>query len=134
MKKFILSIIVFLSLLSCDDSDSGINGMWQLKSVTNAYGETNKVDSIFYSFQEKAIFTFTVLKNENAANIVYGYSKFLSDDKLSIWINENNLSEEFLKLSGWADYEETFIIDKFDSKSLILTSEANKKKYILKKY
>ncbi|WP_280698248.1 lipocalin-like domain-containing protein [Dysgonomonas sp. PH5-45] len=136
MKRVLYLCLGLLFLLvSCnDDSEHRMNGMWQLKTVEDTNGNTTHVDTVYYSFQRQAVFSFTHLINENEAEVYYGYVDFPADDKVQISIDQRYRVDDFLKYSGWTDFDNTFIIKKVDGKRLVLLSEVDKKTYTFKKY
>jgi hypothetical protein len=104
-KSLLYSILVALSLVSCDNyKNYRLDGMWQLKTVQNEERSEIKVDTVFYSFQRETVFSFTLLENSKfAAYPVYGYMNMLSDHKVHILIHnysDDSYIKQFLSLSG----------------------------------
>lgn len=126
--------LLLASFISCNnDTPHQLNGMWQLKSVANEDKTIVNVDSLFYSFQNERIFSFTILKNENHAEVYYGYINFPTDNSIHIAIDKNYQKDEFLEYSGWNGFQETFSLE-INNKELTLVSETNQKIYYLRKF
>ncbi|MDH8702733.1 hypothetical protein M2138_002102 [Dysgonomonadaceae bacterium PH5-43] len=118
IKNWLIGVCIIFSCICfncCDDKDlPDINGMWKLESVKQD-DNTHFVDSVYYSFQRKTIFSYTLLnpKGSNpASNIYYGYVTFPEDNKLFIKMDamyndlslypylKNNMNFEILRLSS----------------------------------
>ncbi|MCC8146881.1 MAG: lipocalin-like domain-containing protein [Bacteroidales bacterium] len=89
MEKLKIFILLIIVLCSCTDGDlPDVNGMWQLKTVENEAGEVQVVDTIYYSFQRQAIFSYTLLNEVSgkpASTIVlYGYVSFPDGNNLTL--------------------------------------------------
>jgi hypothetical protein len=141
MKQIFLAVAIFLFFNACSDGDRPeINGMWQLKTIQNVNKNSQTVDTIFYSFQRQAIFSYTILMEEEGRpatySILYGYIDFPEEDQLHILLDKNYNGNAKLLPWNW-DVENvtndvTYDIIKLDSKSLILFN--NNKTYHFIKY
>ena len=121
-------------LISCnDDTSHQLNGMWQLKGVSNEDKNIVSVDSVFYGFQSERIFSFTILKSDDESDIYYGYIDFPTDNTIHIAIDRNYQKEQFLKYSGWNGFSETFSLV-INNNEATLVSEANQKAYYLRRF
>jgi len=145
MKKVLLFCCLLLpvSWVSCDKFDlyknHKLDGMWQLKTVQDIDGKVVFVDTIYYSFQRAAVFSFTVLETPtHAMQPIYGYVDMPSDDRVHVLIDYNSAKggnfEWFHKLSGWSSLDVTFDIKKYNNTDLVLFDSGNGKTYTLKKF
>ncbi|GHT42294.1 hypothetical protein FACS189437_10130 [Bacteroidia bacterium] len=134
-KRWFPGIFLFFFLVSCLDPDlPHINGMWQLKTIVDEKGNVQAVDTIYYSFQRQAVFSYTVL-NANPANpdpteLFYGYIDFPAENKLHILIDEKYIWEASLALMLWHDRQTTYDILKLNSKELILGQDGTQYNFI----
>jgi hypothetical protein len=122
-KRLFPGICLFLLLISCLDSDlPSVNGMWQLKSIVDEGGNSQTVDTVYYSFQRQALFSYTLLNgNRNMPDpteILFGYIDFPAENKLHIQIEEHY--KDLLFLLPWHDQQVTYDILKLNSKEMIL--------------
>lgn len=138
MKKIgLLSLFACILFFACSDSDlPDVNGMWQLKTIQDESGNTQVVDTVFYSFQRKKIFSHTLLKkneiNQEIAYVVYGYIDFPTEDKLLISLDEAYRFPYVLENLHWDNYDIEYDIFKLSSKEMILTR--NHEIYTFKKF
>ncbi|GHT07314.1 hypothetical protein FACS189432_01280 [Bacteroidia bacterium] len=127
-----VSVILFsLFLISCIDTDlPRVNGMWQLKSVSDENGGLQTVDTLYFSFQRQAIFSYTVMNaSGNSASVIYGYVDFPEDGILHIQLDKR-YEEKPPSTWRWKDTSVTFYIEKINSKELILRQEGMKYNFI----
>lgn len=143
MKKILLFFCLLLSVLlvSCDQyRDFRLDGMWQLKTVEDVDGNIVQIDTVYYSFQREAVFSYTVLENlKYAMPPVYGYVDMPSDNEVHVLIDSRSGSrsgslEWFLGLSGWSSHDVIFEIKKYNNTDLVLFDEGNGKTYTFKKF
>jgi len=143
MKKILIYSILSVLLISCDQikqyQNYRLDGMWQLKTVQDQYGNIIPVDTIFYSFQRELIFSFTVLENSKVAlSPVYGYVDMPSDHQVHVSIDEQAAGDyefqRFLSLSGWSSADIVFEIKKYNTSDLVLFDQEYEKTYTLKKF
>ena len=143
MKKVLFFYLLLPALmLSCDQIDQyrnyKLDGMWQLKTVQDMDGNEIHVDTIYYSFQREAVFSFTVLNNPQSAFVIYGYTDIPSDDKVHVLIDNKSSGddnfERFLSFSGWSSADVVFNIKKYNKSNLVLFDSGNGKTYTLKKF
>ena len=142
MKKILFFYLLLPTLmLSCDRDqyrNYKLDGMWQLKTVQDMDGNKTHVDTIYYSFQRKTIFSFTVLNDPKSASVIYGYVDMPSDDKVHILIDNRSSGSDnfqrFLSLSGWSSSDVIFDIKKYNKSNLVLFDSGNGKTYTLKKF
>lgn len=140
-KALFFCLLLPVLMVSCDDHYKSykLDGMWQLKTVQAIDGNEIRVDTIYYSFQWGAVFSFTVLKDsKDAFPPIYGYVDMPSDDKVHVLIDNkssgNDNFEWFLYFSGWSSADVVFDIKKYDKSNLILFDSGNGKTYRLKKF
>ena len=149
-KNLFFGILSLLLLASCDNSKSyGLNidnyknypldGMWQLKTVKDANGNEDQVDTVYYSFHREAIFSFTITENSKSSLYpFYGYMDMPSNNKVHVLMNgistEPDLIELFLSLSGWSSADIIFDIEKYNQSNLVLFDSGTGKTYTLKKF
>ena len=111
--------------------------MWQLKTVQHDDGSIVYVDSVYYSFQRKVVFSYTVLLNPKQAMPIYGYVDMPSENQVHILIDANNIGnnfEWFLELSGWSSHDIVFDIINYNRSDLVLFDSISKKIFTLKKF
>jgi len=128
MKHTLIFLLIAFFYSCSDDTSHQLNGQWQLKTIEYPDGNTSRVDTIYYSFQKQTVFAFTHLINPEAASLSYGYLDFPSDSEVCISMdtqkdNEGNfinIINDFLEISGWNDYSQTFNIQKVNGSNLVL--------------
>lgn len=132
--KYLLLAIVFTPILySCNrDDESKIDGFWQLKTIILPDESTIKVDSQFYGFQEKYIFSFTRLIKPDSSIISYGYVDYPDENRIHIIIDPNHTEGNFGTKSHWQSSDATFNINSISSQQMIL--EKGDTLFILKRY
>jgi hypothetical protein len=116
---------MLLLLSSCVDFDlPNVNGMWQLKTIQDGNENVQTVDTVFYSFQRQAIFSYTVLhekeKKAATADVIYGYVEFPNLNQLHILLDENENWKKDLLLLWEGENNVTYDIVKLDSKKMVL--------------
>ncbi|MDR0413473.1 MAG: lipocalin-like domain-containing protein [Dysgonamonadaceae bacterium] len=138
-KQWIPLIAVTLILSSCLDFDlPNVNGMWQLKTIQSEDGNIQAVDTIFYSFQRQAIFSYTILHEREqqaaVAEVIYGYVEFPGSGQLHLLLDEKEEERGRLeKLLLWeGENKVTYHIVKLNSKRMVLAR--NNKTYNFIKY
>ena len=136
IRLYLLLTIIVSSLIvySCStDDNSKINGYWKLTNIQLPDQTNIAIDSQFYAFQEKYVFSFTRLIKSSEANISYGYADYPEDGKVRIVMDSNHLEEsDFESVTYWKTLQPTFTIYKSTSSQLIL--EKGDTLFILKKY
>ncbi|MCL1937136.1 MAG: lipocalin-like domain-containing protein [Candidatus Azobacteroides sp.] len=137
MKKcLLLGIILIPFLISCLDANlPNVNGMWQLKTIQDENGETQKVDTIFYSFQRQAIFSCTILNGDTSnysdpTVIVYGYIDFPAKDKLHIQLDKMYENLPYQEMVLWKGMQTEYDIVRLSSKELILRQDEKKYNFV----
>ena len=113
--------------------------MWQLKTVEDVDGNVTQVDTVYYSFQREAVFSFTMLKNpKQALAVIYGYVDMPSDNKVHVLIDHKSAGNDdfrwFLSLSGWSSHDVVFDIKRYNNTDLVLFDSGDGKTYTLKKF
>ena len=121
-------MIALLFFISCNDTDiPNVNGMWQLKTIEDENHVISPIDTIFYSFQRQAIFSYTILhEKENVAataEILFGYVNFPSDKKMLIQLDKRY--HVLQSKTFWNDSVVTYDILQLSAKKMVL-SEDNK--------
>ncbi|MDL2257137.1 lipocalin-like domain-containing protein [Bacteroidales bacterium OttesenSCG-928-I14] len=131
MKKLGLLVSLFLFfIVSCseDSSSPNLTGMWQLKTIQEAEGNPQTVDTVFYSFQHKQQFSCTVLTRDEIGRdhsvIFYGYTDFPSENTMHIEIDKAYNNSYTKPHIPWDGMETTYSILKKDSKTLILGQDS----------
>jgi hypothetical protein len=117
--SFIISSLLFF-LLSCSDEESKINGYWKLEKIRLPNQTTIPVDSQFYAFQKKSVFSLTRLIKEDEAEISYGYADFPEERTVHIVIDRNHAGSDFPQISQWLDFQATFTIEEVSGNALRL--------------
>jgi hypothetical protein len=105
MKYLIALTGILLSLTAClpDNGKPEINGMWQLKTLSDENQNTQTVDTVFYSFQRQAVFSCTLLHENAAANysVIYGYMDFPDDAHLHVLLDKGYFERAHLLPWNW---------------------------------
>lgn len=137
MKKRLLWGILLIPLLAaCVDGNlPNVNGMWQLKTIQDENGNTQKVDTVFFSFQRQAIFSCTILNGDTTifpdpTAIVYGYIDFPVKDKLHIQLDKMYEGQYYRELLLWEGMQTEFDIVRLSSKELILRQEERRYNFV----
>ncbi|MDR0682252.1 MAG: lipocalin-like domain-containing protein [Dysgonamonadaceae bacterium] len=127
-------IIILFCFSSCLDFNlPNVNGMWQLKTIQDENENIQTVDTIFYSFQRQAIFSYTILQEkENEAEtsiLIYGFIDFPDNDQLHIQLDEKQKNLAHLLIwEGKSDV--TYNIVKLDSKKMVLFNDGKTYNFI----
>lgn len=129
------AIAVFISLLwiSCDRDPSykdKFDGKWQLLEVVDANGISEKVDTVWYNFQN-TLFMYQfcrVYPDSIVYEHSYGY-KFMEGNNVLLLELTN---EDFLPFTDWTEQQRYFVVEKYSRSNLILTSE--EKRYHFRKF
>jgi len=128
MKKFgFYCVLLSLFFISCIDKNlPDVDGMWQLKTIEDETGNTQVVDTIYYSFESQQLFSFTQLNGGfmqyKSAFIMYGYVDFPAKDRMHIWLDTAHVG--LFEYLPWSSLENTtYIIQKLTSKEMILKNE-----------
>ena len=134
MKKIFLILICFLGLYACsDDVEDQMDGFWQLKTIEKD-GEISQVDTVFYGFQRKALFSYTITSptDPNETILSYGYIQYPTENEILITMDPRSVFYDFSTLTGWESTEEKFTIESVNSKNLILKN--GNKTYFFKRF
>ncbi|MDR0799490.1 MAG: lipocalin-like domain-containing protein [Dysgonamonadaceae bacterium] len=124
MKKlfFALTFSLLFFTTCLDRNLPDVNGMWQLKTIEDEQG-SHAVDTIFYSFQRQAIFSYTVLYPPERwpmeKEILYGYIDFPASDQLHIQLDPRYHIIKNLTL--WKDTAVTYTIKELNTHRLVLS-------------
>lgn len=132
---FCTCLVLFLT--ACEDRDiPNMNGMWQLKTIEQADRTTIAIDTIYYSFQRQAIFSYTRLTTDNwgheSTYVLYGYVDYPSEDKMHILIDSRFDHPSYHDMLLWKGQEVEYNIISLSSKELILGY--NDEKYYFTKF
>ncbi|MDR0864699.1 MAG: lipocalin-like domain-containing protein [Candidatus Symbiothrix sp.] len=136
MKNYLFGGILILAFLTaCQDADlPKVNGMWQLKTIQEKDHTTQAVDTVYFSFQRQAIFSYTLLNGDtskpNSTVIIYGYVDFPAENKMHIQLDKNNLNGYHTSRVLWKGEQVTYDILKLNSKELILGQEGTRYHFI----
>lgn len=131
---YLFVAIFFTSSFCCcrQDEESDINGYWKVVSIQPPKAMPIAVDSQFYAFQRKYVFSFTRLINSDSTSISYGYVDYPQKDRIHIVIDRNQSDGYFPVKSQWQAFEGTFTIKAISSSRLTL--EKGDTLFTLKKY
>ena len=133
MKKrilFCITVILFGIYACSDDIEHQIDGMWQLQTIEEN-GITSPIDTVFYSFMKGKVFSYTILKTPDAANVFYGYIDALSEKEMLINI-DGKFFQSLKENSDWEEPQRVFGIENINSRELVLSSGG--KTYSFKKH
>jgi hypothetical protein len=121
MKNLVgLGIVLLTFFTACNDSSlPDINGMWQLKTIEDANHQTQSVDTIFYSFQRQAIFSYTVVHQDKSDPPIYGFIDFPDKDHLHILLDTGSEWQKEQVL--WKEMNVTYEILLLNSKYMQLS-------------
>ena len=122
-KRILFCLAIMLSgIHACsDDIEFPIDGMWQLKAIEEN-GITTPVDTVFYSFMKGTVFSYTILKTPDVANVFYGYIDALSEKEILIKVDDKYFFErDFIENSDWEEQQQIFGIESINSRKLILS-------------
>ena len=113
--------------------------MWQLKTIKDSNGNETQVDTVFYSFQNEVVFSFTVTadNSKSVSYPYYGYMDMPSVDKVHVLIDrisDTEHIESFLSLSGWSSADIIFDIKDYTNKNLVLFDSESGNTFTLKKF
>jgi len=139
-KKLLFGILSMLLLVSCDYyKNHRLDGMWQLKTIKDSNGNETQVDTVFYSFQNEVVFSFTVTadNSKSVSYPYYGYMDMPSVDKVHVLIDrisDTEHIESFLSLSGWSSADIIFDIKDYTNKNLVLFDSESGNTFTLKKF
>jgi hypothetical protein len=134
MKKLRLSnIFLICFFVSCTNSHlPDVDGMWQLKTIEDATGHVQTVDTIYYSFQRQRLFTYTQLNagpmQFDPTLVVYGYVDFPAKDRMVIHIDASGAG--YVSVLPWHSESVTYAILKLTSKEMILEDEGDIYRFI----
>jgi len=134
MKKHVLlSIFLICFLVSCIDRNlPDVDGMWQLKTIEEKTGSIQIVDTIYYSFQARRLFTFTQLNagpmQFEPIFIIYGYVDFPAKDRMVIQLDPAH--GFYFPLLPWSLENTSYFIQKLTSKEMILENEGSIYRFI----
>lgn len=134
MKNILITVVCLLAFCGCsNDIDDQMDGYWQLKTI-NEGGQVSQIDTVFYAFQRKALFSYTLTtqSDPNETIVTYGYIEYPSEKELLITIDQHNAFDDFLIYAGWNSYEEKFTIESVNKKNLVLKN--GNKTYFFKRF
>jgi hypothetical protein len=122
MKKILFCLFIMLSgIYACSDNiENQIEGLWQLKTVEEN-GVISEIDTVFYSFMNGQVFSYTILLNPDETYIYYGYIDALSDKEILVKIDDEYFfNRDFRVKSDWGEQQRIFDIQSINSKKLVL--------------
>ncbi len=114
------------------DEEANLDGFWKVMSVELPNKTSIAVDSQFYGFERKYVFSFTRLVSANDAAISYGYVDYPEKGKVHIEMDKNHVEVDFAAKSKWKNTEATFTIKTLSGNQLIL--EKGDTLFILKRH
>lgn len=121
--SLLIFFVSFLSFYSCgDDENSDIEGRWQLNRMLTADGQTQDVDTIFYSFH-KNVFQYLKLTSDTETFMGFGnYTISGGEIKVDlIW--DSFRPYECDTCLEWNSLSRSFIVKKNTSSALELESD-----------
>ena len=129
----LLSILLICFLVSCIDRDlPNVDGMWQLKTIEDKTGHIQIVDTIYYSFQARRLFTVTQLNagilQFEPVLVAYGYVDFPAEDRMVIRLDPAGAI--FFPFLPWSLEHTTYFIRKLSRKEMILENEGDTYRFI----
>lgn len=129
---FIAFIAAFCFLGCRPDEEANLDGLWKVVSIELPDKTSIAVDSQFYGFQRKYVFSFTrVISSSNSA-ISYGYVDYPEKGKVHIQVDKNHIEGDFAAKSKWKNTEATFSINTLSGSRLVL--EKGDTLFILKRH
>ena len=147
MKKAIYKILILLTIAfaSCESYliHGDLDGFWQVTSIENKQnGEITKCEgNTYYSFQRDLVLISFVspdtpkgqMKENHIAYFTHENDSIVMTD-FRIYLNKKGKQTPLSQLEKFGLYEEfnRFLVEKLDSKSLILDSERTR--IVLRKY
>jgi hypothetical protein len=139
MKKqpiYFFLLLIFVLYACSNEIDSRINGQWQLNTIEEN-GVTSRVDTVFYCFQEGALFVYTVLIPKAYKEYFYycGYANYPSENTVEISMPEDDggpIDFQFITKSNWEERQKTFTVETIDSKRMVLSEGG--KRYSFRKH
>lgn len=119
---FILSVFL-LSFYSCsDDENSNLEGRWQLNQMITADGQTQNVDTIFYSFHKNV---FQYLKLTSDTETFMGFGNYtVSGGEIKVDLDWDSFRPyECDTCLKWNSLSRSFLVKKNTSSTLELVSD-----------
>ena len=111
--------IAFLLFMSCENvTFTPLVGKWQLNTVEKN-GEVIAVDTVWYNFQSKSIFSLQIYSPQHDRFTVYVGMRTQKEKVVSIDLN----NETVVYYSDWNSDKRSFTIEESNRKRLILRSE-----------
>jgi hypothetical protein len=131
MKKTLITACVLLGLLlACTQQNNhlpDVDGMWQLKSIEDPSGRVQVVDTVYFGFQARKLFTYTQLntfpEQSDPTMICYGYVDFPDPNYMYIYLDP--LHEFYAPWLLWRSERITYLIRKLSSEEMILENDGN---------
>lgn len=126
MNKRIIQGVLLVALLfsACSkDTDDKLEGKWQLQEVT-VNNVTEKVDTVFYNFQN-TLFQYQIYdKKTDRYPVIYGYKTLLENNNILLEMTYPEKSiDAFLPRTDWETKEKTFTINELSGDKLVLYSD-----------
>jgi len=129
----LVALYTAASFYGCkSDEESEINGFWKAVNIQLPGGTSVAVDSQFYAFQRKYVFSFTRLIDQANAPASFGYVDYPEKNKIHILMDLNHTEASFPLKSQWHAFEATFTINTISGNRLVL--QKGDTLFILKKY
>ena len=134
MKKYWIICVSFLLLtVSCEKDDKDdLEGKWQLREVIDAEGVVQKVDTVWYNFQN-TLFMYQLYDATEETPVYrqcYGFKTKKDENKVLLELTSYTVTvDEFLPYTDWSTGSRTFTIEKVSGKQLILSSEGKQYKF-----
>jgi hypothetical protein len=101
-----------------------LKGKWQLKSIEQN-GIVTQVDTVWYNFQSESLFMYQIyLANTKTYIQQYGYKTELDKNTLQLELTSYARAvKDFLVFTDWDERTRIFVVQKMNTKQLILRSE-----------
>ena len=120
--------IALLLFMSCENvTFSPLVGKWQLKSVEKN-GETIAVDTIWYNFQSKSIFSLQIYSPHFDRYSSYVGMRVQHGDVVTIDLNDKTVVYH----ADWNNDVRSFTIEELNRKRLLFRSEEGYRYYFIK--
>lgn len=119
IKKYGIFFVLLLFITTCNNvTFSPLVGKWQLKTIEKN-GEIESVDTVWYNFQSKSIFSFQIYEPQQDRYRSYVGLRTQNDKVVSIKLQDVAV----VNLSDWSSVNRSFTIINMNKRRLLLQSE-----------
>lgn len=132
VRNLMIAACILLFASCSKDVKDELFGKWQLQEV-EANGETERVDSIYFNF-ENSLFMYQIYRPATQSfRSSYGYITPEADDKVLLELTSYpGAVSNFLPDTDWTSAKRIYTIEKLTVKKLIMSSEG--KTYVFRKF